>query len=225
MNGDHHSANPTADRLLRIGSAIDEGLALKTVQGARCANILRDMLVGVIRDTHLKVEYICRRRTSIKPVAGSQKNVDMAACVCVSTVSLQLVFIRSHDLAAYQQTRLMPGEGAFIEDASVPVGCDVEELRAALLPRLEASEGYRAAVRGLAPRACTPGAVFVELQDGRMVRLQGADSGLVECPARIAPASSWVANLPPETAGDLKAMRESRVPHRIRRMFAVVEGW
>lgn len=40
-------------------AAIDEGLALKTVQGAKRANILRKMLVDVIRDTHLKIEYIC----------------------------------------------------------------------------------------------------------------------------------------------------------------------
>jgi len=40
-------------------AAIDEGLALKTVQGAKVANILRKMLVDVIRESHLKFEYIC----------------------------------------------------------------------------------------------------------------------------------------------------------------------
>jgi len=90
-------------------------------------------------------------------------------------VPLQLIFLHGHDLANYKRTRLMPRNGAFIEDAVIPVGCTEEELHASLLERLSDLEAYRAATRGVPPRAGTLGEVFTELQDGHIVRSHVVD--------------------------------------------------
>lgn len=169
----------------------------------------------------------------------------MAVCV-----PLQLVFLRGQDLTSYERTRLMPSDGAFIEDAAIPVSCNLEELRAALLQRLDALEGYRAATRGVPPRAGAVGAVFSELQDGRLVRLLGVGSIAVDSPVKDVLAdrgwdTSWLANLPLDTVElilsacesgsdlhDLHSMRAASstaraqsAPRRIRRMFVIVGGW
>ena len=70
----------------------------------------------------------------------------------MDSVSLQLVFLGTHDFDDFLRTRLLPRNGAFVEDAVIPIGYTMLTLREMLDERLIAQEWYRASVRKVPQR-------------------------------------------------------------------------
>ena len=132
----------------------------------------------------------------------------------------QIVFISEEAFAAYRQTSLLPRDGAFVRDCSIPRSISLSDLRVHLTSMLADMEAYRAAVRRLKPRLGLLQGMYAELPDTRGGQQQqqqrqrrlscliNGDSIVQDSELRMRPTenvsaarerdTSWVSNLPPD---------------------------
>jgi hypothetical protein len=164
----------------------------------------------------------------------------------------QIVFVSESAFVAYQQSGLLPKDGAFVRDSMIPRSICLSDLRDHLTNMLAGMEAYRAAIRRLQPRRGVPGGIYAELPDGdkrRLSSLTSGDSIVQDSELRMRPTEnvvtarqhdpSWVAHLPPDVVevvaaacANVHSLRLSSptaaaqyVPVQLLRLFVVVQGW
>mmetsp|Transcript_29062 Transcript_29062/g.86032 ORF Transcript_29062/g.86032 Transcript_29062/m.86032 type:complete len:181 (-) Transcript_29062:38-580(-) len=169
--------------------------------------------------------------------------------------SPQVVFMSESAFMAYWQSGLLPKDGAFVRDSTIPPSTCLSDLRGHLTSMLSGMEAYRAGIRRLEPRRGVPADVYAEVPDGdgrRLSILISGDSIVQDSELRMRPTEnvvtarqhdpSWVSQLPPDvvevvaaacaSSADVSALRLSSptaaaqyVPVQLLRLFVVVQGW
>ena len=123
----------------------------------------------------------------------------------MDSVLLQLVFLGTHDFDDFVRTRMLPRNGAFVEDAVIPLGHTMRSLREMLDERLIAREWYRASLCKVPQRGVVTGQIFVEMLQGQLVELIVSHT------------------LPTEGPSCDAELEYTAWP--VKRMLVVVDGW